>query len=87
MNLPKPTHAYIGRCPECSAIHGAIADTPSDKRWVAKMVADMIRDGLNVERVPFGQHAPIKLDGCGCLGSARDRIDSRPTLFGEDTHP
>lgn len=44
---------YIGRCScGCGAIRGASVDLPAHKDETAKFVADLIRDGMQVERVP-----------------------------------
>jgi hypothetical protein len=51
-----------------------------DKTWVGKRVAEMIRDGFNVERVAFGEYE-LRLDSCGCFMSVKDRIANRPTLL------
>lgn len=45
-------HAYIGRATGCGCIRSAVVDKPSDPAWTAGHVADMVRDGLAVERVP-----------------------------------
>ncbi len=49
--INRPTHAYIGRkpcgCVVCVCIDAHDKDT-------AKSVAEYIREGLAVERVPFG---------------------------------
>lgn len=48
-NFPPVTHCYIGRLP-CGCCVASSYDIPE----CAGMVADMIKQGLTVERVPRG---------------------------------
>lgn len=50
-----PTHVYTGRG-TCGCIRFVTVDDPDDPSWVARTVADAIRSGLSVERVPFGEY-------------------------------
>jgi len=45
--------AYIGRCPECKHVIFASADTPNNKKELAKDVGDCIKSGLEIERMSF----------------------------------
>ena len=45
--------AYVSRCATCRKIVMATIDNPAHKREVAKEVADAIRSGEAVERVPL----------------------------------
>lgn len=45
------THSYIGRAP-CGCVRAATVDLASDPKGVARDVADFIKDGLTIERVP-----------------------------------
>ena len=44
--------AYVGYCPTCHAICAAAVDEPQYAPRTAKFVAQMIRDGLRVDRAP-----------------------------------
>lgn len=57
--------AYIGRCPGCQNIVMGIVDDPEYKKDIAKQVADGIKNGLQVERVPL----PVKFARCKCEDS------------------
>ena len=46
------TMAYVGHCQTCGAWCAASVDKPEYVRDNAKFVAQMIRDGLWVDRVP-----------------------------------
>jgi len=58
---------YFGTCPECGAIIAAASqDLPRDV--LADLVADMIRDGLDIVRMPnerFRTDPNIRF-GCRC---------------------
>jgi hypothetical protein len=43
--------AYAGHCPTCDALCAAAVDEPRRARENAKFVAQMIRDGLRIERI------------------------------------
>lgn len=45
-------YSYIGRHRTCGHVRAAQHDTPTDERLTASGVAEMIRTGLIVERVP-----------------------------------
>ena len=49
--MDRPTHTYIGRCEGCGVIQAATVDDRGDLRRTAQWVAEMIRDGLIIERV------------------------------------
>ena len=48
---PSETMAYVGHCQKCDALLAAAVDEPKYARDNAKFVAQMIRDGLRVDRV------------------------------------
>lgn len=58
------TYSYIGRC-KCGAIVAATIDEPARKRQVAQDVAEMIRDGLAVERVD-SDVVRVRFSRCTC---------------------
>jgi hypothetical protein len=47
--IPDNTPSYIGRG-ECGCLFAAVVDDPAHRRDTARSVAQMIRDGLAVER-------------------------------------
>ena len=57
--------AYVSRCTACKKIVTAIVDNPAHKREVAKEVADAIRSGEAVERMPVEDVR--RADFCSCL--------------------
>jgi len=64
----RPTHHYIGRCKVCGAIHSSVYDMVDNAKTTAKCVADMIADGMNVERVLLGS-VELAMDGCDCASN------------------
>lgn len=64
----KPTHHYIGRCPDCGTILSSVYDMSDNGKTTAKCVAEMIAAGLRVERVPLGS-VELALDGCNCASN------------------
>lgn len=62
--INKPTHSYIGRC-KCGAVLAVTADMPDNLKSTAQAVADMIKAGLMIERVPF-DYVREHFGGCTC---------------------
>lgn len=57
----RPTHCYVGRCPGCGAVQASRYDQ-ADKD-TGRAVAEMVADGLLVERVPLGS---TPMSECTC---------------------
>lgn len=57
------TYAYIGRMP-CGCVRGMCIDDPAKPRNTAKWVADMITNGMAVERMPLEQARQHPLGRC-----------------------
>lgn len=71
--------AYAGRCPKCGHLCAAAVDEPTHKRDTAKFVADMMRDGLNVERVTC-EYVRQNLLSCECVPNPRRRKGKAPAV-------
>jgi len=83
MNAPfkMPTHSYIGRCRKCNGVIASIADMPdskSNRSFTATNVAQAIRDGYIIERVPL---ATVSLDGCSC---GKEPVEMPLPLFAQE---
>lgn len=66
--IPRPTHDYIGLKP-CGCVVVVIADIPGAEKITAREVADLIREGLKVERIPIADlHEYLPL-GCKHIGA------------------
>lgn len=74
--IPKPTHEYIGK-KWCGCIVAMTADLPQFSKHTAKSVAEMISDGLTVERVPFGSSNVI----WDCPHGEKPKEDEQPKLI------
>jgi hypothetical protein len=64
MRPDSATHAYIGRCPCCGNVPAVSVDVPEDAKRTAKYVAEMVRSGLSVERIPLSEVKGIQLRRC-----------------------
>lgn len=64
-DMIRPTHCYIGRCPDCNEVLSSVYDMVDDPKFTAKCVSNMVAGGLRVERVPMGSFE-ISIDGCAC---------------------
>lgn len=53
------THAYIGRLPECGCVVAIVVDAPEIKKDVARHLADFVKRGYEVERVPLAEGAQM----------------------------
>jgi hypothetical protein len=75
--------AYAGTCPTCGNMTAACVDTDDHKRGTAKFIAQMVRDGLTVERVTC-EHVRQTMTMCSCQPNPRKRKAARqvehPTL-------
>lgn len=69
----RDTPCYIGRRPGCGHIVGAIVDDGKRPRDVAKFVADMVRDGLTIERT-VSSEARVEL-WCDCDRAQRELFE------------
>lgn len=81
LHITKPTHSYIGRCPGCKGVTAYISDIPEFKRRTASEVAQLIRDGLEIERLP--SDSLPELNGCSCHQAQPETLP----LFTKDTTP
>ena len=64
--MPKyeATHAYIGR-KACGCAVAAAVDMPELQEETAKSVAEFIKGGLRVERIPLGD-VGVQVKRCRC---------------------
>lgn len=58
------SHAYVGYC-KCGSLVAASVDSPERAKETAAFVAEMIRDGLRVERVD-SDVVRVSFDYCAC---------------------
>jgi hypothetical protein len=56
------THAYVGTT-ACGCVVAGCVDVPGRERDTARTVAEYVRDGCTVERVPIGD-ARTRLQEC-----------------------
>jgi hypothetical protein len=57
---------YIGRCKGgCGVIRSAAVDRPKYKEDTAKFVAEIVRDGMTVERIPV-EECRVQFGHCKC---------------------
>lgn len=57
VQMSKPTHTYLAIREACGCVVGSVADTPEWRREVAAGVAEWIRAGYIIERVPMAEVA------------------------------
>jgi GTP cyclohydrolase FolE2 len=57
--------AYIARCRECQAVVMATVDAPRYAEDNAKEIAQAVRQGYQIERVPV-EHVREAKFGCSC---------------------
>lgn len=75
------TMAYAGYCPDCGRMVAASVDTPTSRKDTAKFVAELIRDGVRVERIAVlavRASAWGCSDECGCATCVRRRKAKAP---------
>lgn len=60
--MAEATHVYIGR-KACGCAVAAVVDGYVSKKEIAKDVADFIKRGYDIQRVPIGDDG-VKLDRC-----------------------
>ncbi len=58
------TYCYVGRMPVCGCIGVVTVDMPEHAKDTAKCVAEMVRDGLNVERMLVDDFRKTPAFGC-----------------------
>lgn len=71
------THCYVGICPDCGEEYAATVDVQGDKadqRRTAKFVAELVRDGLEVKRIP---RKDVRL-ACECY--KKPKAEPQPSL-------
>lgn len=62
--INQATHGYAGFCAcGCGAIVAGTVDIPSEKDSTADFVAELIRGGMRVERLPLDE---IRMRFCKC---------------------
>lgn len=74
--IKNATHAYLGYS-ECGCPVFISLDIPSGRKELAKEIADFVRQGLPIERLPKDE-AKEKFCASECEHEARS---SEPTLF------
>ena len=72
-----PTHYYVGRCATCQSTVAVVYDSEY-LQDVALGVANMIRRGLKVQRLPVN----VEKVGKGCMCHRRDRMADLPLFEG-----
>lgn len=63
---------FIGTCTGCNQLVAGAVDDARDKKETAKFVAQMIRDGLRVERISVND-ARNRMGHCTCEPNPRKR--------------
>lgn len=72
--------SYASYCPDCGRMVAAIVDSPDRKRDVAKHVAQSMREGCRVERIPcqaVREGAWGCSEDCACKWCEKRRRSSR----------
>lgn len=70
-NAGKVDMSYIGICPQCNGIQLVVCDNPQYSAVIAKDVAEAIKRGLTVERVPDSDAKKRQI--CRCANDGRKK--------------
>lgn len=79
MNLPKPTHVYIGRQKRCGCCTAIISDY-GDKE-TANSVASVIKSGRYIERVDWQTYKNVVSQEPGFMDCHCKELSTQPELF------
>ena len=74
-----PAYDYIGR-KSCGCIVAVCADAPGLEKHTAKSIAEFIRDGLTIERIPITELSNYLPIGCKCKAKER-KVEIQEELF------